>query len=126
VGPSFDDPRNVSRSLLSPERAQVARYPDQRLLGEVPNVGLYPTPIATEGCSQSAYEQVVEVCERLVRVRATQLCKPLFVGTFFHARPILSCFLYHRSTDHAEKQVHRWSQIWLGQRTWMRGKKSAP
>src|SRR5918997_2676768 len=76
-------------TALSPKGVQVARYPDQRLLGEVPEVGLYPTPVTAEGRPQPTHEQVVEVRKRLVGVRATQLCKLLFVGTFFHARPIL-------------------------------------
>src|SRR5918995_3412995 len=81
-------------AALSPEGVKVTRYLDQRLLGEVPDVGLYATSVTAEGCLQPAHEQVVEVRERLAGVWSPQLCEPLFVCAFSHLRPIPSRFLY--------------------------------
>src|ERR671916_793753 len=55
-------------TALSPKGVQVARYLDQRLLGEVPEVGLQAAPLTAEGCPQPAHEQVIEVCKRLIGV----------------------------------------------------------
>src|SRR5215217_6924242 len=92
-------------TALSPEGVQVGRYLDQRLLGKVPEVGLYATPIPAEARPQPAYEQVVKVLERPVGVRSLQLHEPLFVRAFSHIRPIPAYFSNHRSTDHAQEQV---------------------
>jgi hypothetical protein len=55
---------------LSPEGVKVTRYLDQRLLGKVPEVGLYAASIPADGCPQPADEQVIEVRERRVGVRS--------------------------------------------------------
>ena len=49
---------------------QVARYLDQRLLGEVLGVGHRATPIPAQGGPQPSYEPVVEVRKRLPGVRS--------------------------------------------------------
>src|SRR5215208_7780670 len=67
---------NVHGDLLGPggetalasKGVQVARYLDQRLLGEVPDVGLYATSVTAECCLQPAHEQVVELRKRLIGV----------------------------------------------------------
>src|ERR687893_715616 len=77
-------------TALSPEGVQVFRNLDQRLLGEVPEVGIYATPVTPEGRPQRTHEQVVEVRNPLGGLRSPQLRERLFVCTFSHVRPILS------------------------------------